>query len=49
MVLTITLAIAAIIGIIYGIINKNKPLGIVSVITLILIIAAWIYFYNNPY
>jgi phosphate starvation-inducible membrane PsiE len=45
----IALAIAAIIGIIYGIINKNKPLGIVSVIILIMIIAVWVYFYNNPY
>ena len=45
----IALAIAAIIGIIYGIINKNKPLGIVSVIMLIMIIAIWVYFYNNPY
>jgi len=49
MVLTITLALAAIIGIIYGINKKNKPLGIVSVIVLSMIIAVWIYFYNNPY
>ena len=45
----IALTIATIIGIIYGIINKNKPLGIVSVIVLIMIIAVWVYFYNNPY
>ncbi len=45
----IALTIAAIIGIIYGIINRNKPLGMISRIILILIIAAWIYFYNNPY
>lgn len=49
MALGITLAILAIIGIIYGIIKKNKPLGIVSLIVLIMIIAVWIYFYNNPY
>jgi len=49
MALGIALALAAIIGIIYGIINKNKPLGIVSVIVLIMIIAVWVYFYNNPY
>lgn len=49
MVLGIALAISAIIGIIYGIINKNKPLGIASVIILIMIIAIWVYFYNNPY
>jgi hypothetical protein len=49
MALGIALAIAAIIGITYGIINKNKTLGIVSVIVLIMIIAVWVYFYNNPY
>ncbi len=49
MALGIAIAIASIIGIIYGIINKNKPLGIVSVIALIMIIVVWIYFYNNPY
>jgi uncharacterized membrane protein YukC len=48
MALGISLAIAAIIGITYGIINKNKTLGIVSVIVLIMIIAVWVYFYNNP-
>jgi len=49
MALGIALAISAIMGIIYGIINKNKPLGIASVIILIMIIAIWMYFYNNPY
>jgi uncharacterized membrane protein YfcA len=49
MVLGIALAVASVIGIIYGIINKNKPLEIVSVIVLIMILAVWIYFYNNPY
>lgn len=49
MALGIALAIASIIGIIYGITNKNKPLGIISVIVLIMIIAVWVYFYNNPY
>jgi len=49
MVLGIALAISAIIGIIYGIINKNKPLAIASVIVLTMIIAVWVYFYNNPY
>lgn len=49
MALGITLAISAIIGITYGIIKKNKPLGIVSLIVLIMIIAVWVYFYNNPY
>lgn len=49
MLLAIPLAIASIIGIIYGIKNKNKPLGIVSAIVLVLIISAWIYFYYNPY
>lgn len=49
MALGIALAIAAIIGIIYGITNKNKPLGIASLIVLIMIIVVWVYFYNNPY
>lgn len=49
MALSIILCIIAIIGIIYGIVNKNKLLGIVSAILLILVIAVWIYFYNNPY
>lgn len=49
MVFGIALAIASIIGIIYGIINKRKPLAIVSTMLLIMIIAVWIYFYNNPY
>lgn len=49
MVLGIALAIAALVGITYGIIKKNKPLGIVSAIVLIMIIAVWIYFYNNSY
>lgn len=47
--LGIALVIASLIGIIYGIINKKTPLAIVSVILLIMIIAVWIYFYNNPY
>lgn len=45
----IALSIVAIAGLIYGIIKKNKPLGIVSAIALLLIIAVWIYFYFNPY
>jgi len=45
----IALVIAAIIGIIYGIINENRPLVIVSGIVLLLTIAVWVYFYNNPY
>ncbi len=49
MAYAIAFAIASIIGIIYGINSKNKPLGIVSVIVLIMIIAVWVYFYNNPY
>ncbi|OFI05855.1 hypothetical protein CLOACE_14730 [Clostridium acetireducens DSM 10703] len=46
---SIVLVMFAIIGIIHGIIKKNKSLGIVSVIVLIMIIAVWVYFYNNPY
>lgn len=44
MALGIVLAIAA-----YGITNKNKALGIISVIVLIMIIAIGVYFYINPY
>jgi len=49
MALGITLAITAIIGLIYGRNKKNKPVAIVSAIVLMMIIAIWIYFYNNPY
>lgn len=49
MALGIVLAIAAIIGILYGMTNKNKALGIISVIVLIMIIAIGVYFYINPY
>jgi len=49
MALGIALAIASVIGIIYRITNKNKSLGIISVIVLVMIIAVWVYFYNNPY
>lgn len=49
MALFIALATASIIGIIHGITKKNKPLGIISVIVLVMIIAVWVYFYNNPY
>jgi hypothetical protein len=45
----IAYAIAAIIGIIYGVIRKNKPLRIFSIISLIFIIVVWVYFYYNPY
>lgn len=49
MLLAVTLLIASVLGVIYGIRNKNKPIVIVSVIMFIAIIAIWIYFYNNPY
>ena len=49
MAIAILLAVASVIGTIYGIMNKNKPLSIGSIIVLIMIIAVWIYFYNNPY
>lgn len=45
----IVLSIVAVAGIIYGIKSKNKTLGIVSAIALLLIIAVWIYFYSHPY
>jgi hypothetical protein len=49
MALGITIVIASIIGIIYGINKKNKPLAILSIVALIMTIVVWVYFYNNPY
>jgi hypothetical protein len=49
MALGISIVISSIIGIIYGMIKKNKPLAIISVVALIMTIAVWVYFYNNPY
>lgn len=49
MVFGILVVIASIIGIIYGIIKKKKPIIIFSAIALILTILVWVYFYNNPY
>lgn len=45
----IFIAVASIIGIIYGKIKKNKPLAILSVVVLMMVIAIWVYFYYNPY
>ncbi len=49
MALGIALAIASVIGIVYGILRKNKPLAIVSAIALVAIIVVWTYFYTHPY
>lgn len=49
MVLGITLAIAAMVGIIEGIVKKRKALVIASVILLMIIAAVMIYFHMNPY
>lgn len=49
MALVIVLVIAAIIGIIHGIVKKYKTLVIVSAIVLILIASTMLYFYKNPY
>lgn len=49
MALGILIVIAPIIGVTCGIIKKNKPLTILSVAALIMTIAVWVYFYNNPY
>lgn len=43
------LVAASIAGIIFGIIKKNKLLIISSVILLVIVLAVWGYFYNNPY
>lgn len=45
----IALSIAAIIGIVNGIVKKNKLLLVGSAILLVFVVAVWIYFYNNPY
>ena len=49
MAIGIFITIASIIGIIYGIIKKNKPIGVLSVVALTMTVAVWVYFYNNPY
>lgn len=49
MSLSISIVIASVIGIIYGIIKKIRPLAILSVLALLMTIAIWVYFYNNPY
>ena len=49
MALGIAIIVASIIGIVYGGINKNKPLVVISTIGLMVIVAVWVYFYNNPY
>ena len=49
MAIGISITVASIMGIIYGIIKKNKPIGILSVAALMMTVAVWVYFYNNPY
>lgn len=53
MVLGISLSVAAIIGIIYGIIRKNKTMVVASIITLIVVAiigSVYSYLYSlNPY
>ena len=45
----ILLLILSVLGIIYGIIKKNRPLVVISVLVLIITISVWIFFYYNPY
>ncbi len=45
----IFLVIVSLIGLIFGIKTTNKPIAIVSIILLMITIAVWVYFYNNPY
>lgn len=45
----ILILIISTLGIIYGIVKKNNPLVVISVIALIMTISVWIYFYKNPY
>jgi hypothetical protein len=49
MALGIILIMAALIGVIYGIVTKNKVWIIASVIMLIIIAAIGVYFLKNPY
>jgi len=49
MFIGIALTILAIVGIVKGIARKNMLLVVGSAILLVLVIAVWIYFYNNPY
>lgn len=49
MALGIILIIAALIGIIYGIVTENRVLVISSVIMLSVIVAIGVYFFKNPY
>lgn len=49
MFIGIALTILAIIGIAKGIYRKNTLLVVGSALLLVLVMAVWIYFYNNPY
>lgn len=49
MALFISISTVSIIGIIYGIIKKSKPVTILSIAVLAVTVAVWVYFYNNPY
>lgn len=49
MFIGIALTILAIIGIAKGISRKNTLLVAGSALLLVLVMAVWIYFYNNPY
>jgi hypothetical protein len=49
MAIGIALVIASIFGMIYGTINKKKTLSVISAFVFLMVIAVWIYFYNNPY
>ncbi len=49
MLFFIAIAIASIIGIVTGIIKKNKVLVILCAVPLVMVVAVWVYFYNNPY
>lgn len=49
MALGIILIMAALIGILYGIVRENRVLLIASVIMLIAIAAIGLYFFKNPY
>jgi hypothetical protein len=49
MFLGLILTIAALTGLVYGIVKKRTALVIASVLMLICIIAIGVYFYKNPY
>lgn len=49
MVFGIVLTLACVAGVILGVVRRSRALVIGSAVLLVLVIAVWIYFYQNPY